>query len=91
MIETVTYPRYNPDGWHHFAIAWDGTVVVNYVDGVEIDRSPCTALQSRTPEFTVGGNDEGGTAPFEGLIDEFLIFDKALTVEEIRALGGWTP
>ena len=38
----------------------------------------------------MGGNNERGTAPFEGLIDELLIFDKALTVEELRELGGWS-
>jgi RNA polymerase sigma factor (sigma-70 family) len=81
--------------WHHLAITYDGSVEIVYVDGVRQQR--IAHWQGRVPansfDLTIGmnlvdpnpGYNEVG-ASFDGLIDEPMIFNRALSPKEISFL-----
>ncbi len=77
--------------WHHIALVRDGTTAIIYVDG-----SPVAS--ATTPQPSLLRNDTpmragmsactfvDGTLPFEGDLDELLIYDHALHRGQIQAL-----
>lgn len=85
--------------WHHVIACWDacrGTSV--YLDGqlrafgssgdggkkfIPITWDPVTY-----PAFIVGAENAGGSGSWQGVIDEFKIFSRPLTIEEARAEYG---
>jgi beta-glucanase (GH16 family) len=74
-------------GWHQAAIAWDSTALTFYIDGVaKATVASPTALPSdmdvTTPTWI--GRDESGTLYVE--VDDFRIYDRALSQERITAL-----
>ena len=73
--------------WRHFAGVYDGNELKAYMNG-ELDS--VTALVSAanitTNELWIGGNSEYADRLYEGNIDEVLIYDIALTDEEIMAI-----
>lgn len=82
--------------WHHFAYRRDGTNLITLVDGCIHDMAQMTTvvnLQNTAP-FRLGrspctGFD--GTQPFTGQIDEVQLYDRALTIGEIKQLAGLEP
>lgn len=96
----LTSPLSDSD-WHHVAIVLDapdttdGTFVA-YLDGFEIGSDSAGALNSHTGDIGIGAmNDatryhdgsESGTGDwFEGLVDEFHLWNRALTSTEIGQL-----
>lgn len=71
-----------PAQWHHYAVTYRNGAVIFYRDGVRIIMSTisvrtCPALNT----FVIGGTD----APFAGTIDEFRIWNKALSQVNIRS------
>ena len=88
--------------WHHVAGTYDGSFLRLYVDGFEIGTGNATSIPigyglPTTDDLFVGAY--GGTCnlPFNGLIDEVGVWDRALSAEEIAALSvgvgslGWLP
>jgi hypothetical protein len=69
--------------WVHFALVHDGTNTRMYVNGILTVEAPRVLNTSGSDIFRVGqyGSDE-----FDGLIDEFTLWDRALSVEDIRAI-----
>jgi hypothetical protein len=72
--------------WTHFAFTYDGTMLWSYCNG------PDTASNRNKPGYhmpTVGSKLQLGIIHmpdplfFDGLIDEFMIFDRALSKDEI--------
>ncbi len=76
---------------HHlvFVIDRSSDVVKLYMDGtkdaVEIDISSLPTDSSNTGNLSFGARSEG-TRPYEGMIDEPRIYDKALNQEEVSYL-----
>ena len=78
--------------WHHLAATFDGVEMRLYVDGQSVGK-PHRA--KKPPEHTaydlaIGENrsepvEEVGPA-FNGMMDDVMIFNRALSAEEIRAL-----
>jgi len=85
--------RVDDGNWHHLAGTFDGAAMSFYVDGVlqarrlhfpdriEANAFDLTIAGNRS---TAGGNEVG--ASLDGLIDEVMIFNRALSAAEIRAL-----
>jgi hypothetical protein len=73
--------------WHHAAITRSGNTYKMYVDGILTNALSNGGVRNFTGlKFRIGGKAVGGNLPFtlwEGKIDEFRIWDRALTLAEI--------
>ena len=74
--------------WSHLAAVWDGSNTYVYVNGSLVGTQPTTGLLSTSTEpLRIGGStilpgDGGGF--FQGRIDEVRIYNRALSVNNIR-------
>jgi hypothetical protein len=76
--------------WHHLAIAADGTDVRIYLDGSKIStktqaNSVATALGT-SKKFVLGGNTNE-TNLWDGYIQDFRLYDSALSTREIYEIS----
>jgi len=75
--------------WHHIAMTYDGTHMKTYInnkmDGVATAKSGKMAL-TKSPVF-IGYGRPGFDRYFKGMIDEVMIFQKALSEDEVSALN----
>jgi len=69
--------------WHHYAVTYDGSNIVLYIDGNECSRVECTGKIKRdaTRQIVIGRNP--WNVSIEGLMDEIRIYDRALSKDEI--------
>lgn len=77
--------------WHHLVATLDGsTRAVNlYVDGVCGASGTLTCLDvTGPPTFSIGGG-YGGSA--DGLLDDFRVYNRALSAEEVEELYEYVP
>jgi hypothetical protein len=83
--------------WHHAVGVWDGRTSYFYIDGVLQDcrKAPGPLPYAHRASFRIG-HQENNNAPhardefyyFRGLIDEVMVFDRALSAEEVGGLYG---
>ncbi|MFH1882647.1 MAG: LamG domain-containing protein [Planctomycetota bacterium] len=79
------------DVWTHAAAVWDGATMRLYKNGVEVGSIAKGGTLSTNPDAKVSiGNQpaETGDRPWDGLIDDVRIYDRALSVDEIAELAG---
>jgi len=80
--------------WYHMAMTRvDGTGACKvYVNGSQVGSTfNATGSDASTPYMKIGGNSTAGDS-VEGLIDDFAIFDRALSADEIASIyNGETP
>ena len=82
----ITAPVSNSTDWHHLAMTFDGTDQKLYVDGVlETTTSPGGTIGTNSNSFHIGRSYIGY---FDGIIDEVVIFDRALPADEIMQIYG---
>lgn len=79
------------DTWYHLAITYDsGTDELKlYIDSVEIDSTTETTTYTGQTEFSLGDTPSDVSSNYSslrGVIDEFAIFDYALTPSEITEI-----
>ena len=75
------------DEWHHYAFVKDGDNKRIYIDGVLFHEGVNTGVLSQDfTRFTVGGADN--TQPPDAIIDDFAIFNGAITEAELKVLAG---
>jgi hypothetical protein len=67
--------------WYHVAATWDGSTITLYLNGVKESSSPRTGTVSPTTNVVSIGTNVAGT-----YIDEAMIFKRALSSDEIKAL-----
>lgn len=90
----ISIPNMSDDQWHHYVWTRSGTQNCLYRDGVS---QGCRTLSSATINIATGGliigqeQDSLGAGfalnqDWEGLIDELIVFDGALTVPEIQSI-----
>ncbi|GAB3171622.1 hypothetical protein GCM10027059_40140 [Myceligenerans halotolerans] len=78
-----------PDGWHHVAVTLSGSTGTLYLDGevvgsnTEMTLSPADLGQ--TPQNWIG-RSQWPDPLLDGAVDDFNVFDRALTAEEIGSL-----
>ncbi len=81
--------------WHHVAFAYDGTQAASldrakvYIDGVARTMSSCggtisTSLQNSSDYLSIG-DFHGLNRQFNGVLDEVKLFNRTLTLNEIKA------
>src|SRR5207302_9789119 len=90
----------NDGKWHHFALTRDtGTTIELCIDGVSQGKAAgADAGGAITTNLRALGSErfwvqKGAPAPpqFLGAVDEFCVFDRALSGKEIRKLAGRRP
>lgn len=77
--------EYFEGDWHHVAYTFDGSQVVNYVNG-EFDRSfnISGTMETVTDPLGIGVNSPYNDSYFNGKIDEIMIFNRALNSAQIQ-------
>jgi hypothetical protein len=79
--------------WVHLAMTFDGTTVLIYRNGNEVCRldRAVTFAADTTPIFVGASNDVATETPsnfFQGLIDEALVYSRALSAAEVLSLAN---
>ncbi|MHC4628479.1 MAG: LamG domain-containing protein, partial [Planctomycetota bacterium] len=79
--------------WHHIAATYDGTVFKCYIDGELADEwGYVGTIPQNDMSVMIGRRSTGGNL-FNGMIDEVMIFNRALGADEIpgimTGLGGF--
>ncbi|MCP4257410.1 MAG: hypothetical protein GY774_07755 [Planctomycetes bacterium] len=75
------------DEWAHIACSHDGETLKCFLNGVETDSTPMGAITSSPTPVLIGS--DGWRSDWIGAIDEVAIYDRALSVAEIRYLAGF--
>jgi len=77
------------DEWHHVTGTFDGANINVYLDGVLDGSAPTTEpIGISTTNLFIGENSESPGRSWDGLIDEVMIFDRALSADKILELAG---
>ncbi len=72
--------------FHHYAVTWDGELVIFYIDGEKISEHPLAGGPTAQTAYPVHiGNCSDGR-PFQGVLDEAGIFSVALSQDDIKAI-----
>ncbi|MCU0913458.1 MAG: discoidin domain-containing protein [Planctomycetes bacterium] len=91
--QIVNSPRVLPLGWHHVAVAIDSQAktITLYVDGERIASGATTVLPrdlGKTTQNWLGKSQYPADGYFVGSLDDFRIYNRALSVAEVRHLAG---
>jgi hypothetical protein len=91
--QQATAPATLPSGWHHVAVVIDSAAMslTLYLDGEVVDTSATTLLPrdlGTTNQNWLGRSQWTADAYFTGSLDEFRIFNRALSAAEVRYLAG---
>jgi GH43 family beta-xylosidase len=77
-------------GWHHLAVTLSGNLGTLYLDGIQVGQNTAMTLRPSSLGNTANnwiGRSQYSTDPyFNGLVDEFRIYARALSASEILAL-----
>lgn len=82
--------------WHHVAFVYDSAATPNYrisIDGVQRtllrsdDRN--ATLNNSIRDVTIGIANNAGAGPFNGLIDDVRVYNRALSTAEISAIYNY--
>lgn len=85
-------PAFNT--WKHIVVTWDGTTQRFYENGIEIgSRVPSTAPNVSLTNLFVGATGVSffGGEPFNGVMDDFRIYNRAITASEVNELFVFQP
>lgn len=73
--------------WHHVALVRDGASVKVYLDGaLDLETTAPAGFPAGFDRLFFGGRSDNDSN-WEGRLDEVALFDRALTAEEVGALG----
>lgn len=70
------------NGWHHYAITYDGTALRSYRDASLIGTFTTSYTKAQT--IYIGGQSGGNQ--FNGEIDDFAVVSRQLSVDELTAI-----
>lgn len=79
--------RLSTGSWQMVTITRSGTNIKLYINGTECTYSTtgsCGTIANAATNFTIGAYDT--TSYYDGKADEFMIFDEALTTDDITSL-----
>ena len=85
---TLTFPAntFTSNQWHHLVITYDGTTAKGYVDnGTALTSSISGATFTTTTNFSIGKDLTTGSS-IPATIDEFAIWNTALTATQVQSI-----
>ncbi|HBG26965.1 MAG: hypothetical protein A2Y10_15290 [Planctomycetes bacterium GWF2_41_51] len=75
-------------GWHHVAAVYDGSSAKIYMDGdLEVELAGTNKLFINTDALYIGSRGNGW--PWQGAVDDFRLYNKSLSQQEIRTITGY--
>ncbi|MHC4537419.1 MAG: LamG-like jellyroll fold domain-containing protein, partial [Planctomycetota bacterium] len=75
--------------WHHFAGTYDGAEGRIYIDGVLDATTEATGqINIETENFWIGNNSQNVDRFFHGVMDEVMLYNRALSDLEVMYLAG---
>jgi hypothetical protein len=82
-----------PTGWHHTAVVINSTAMTAtvYMDGAVVSSSSVAVLPKDlgvTSQNWIGRSQFTADAFFNGLVDDFRIYNRVLSASEVRYLAG---
>jgi len=73
--------------WHNIMVSFDGATLSQYLDGVRVSTGPRPLAISHAPNaISIGNYSYGKGDPFQGMVDEVMVFNRALSGDEISDL-----
>jgi hypothetical protein len=74
------------NAWTHIATTYDGITQRFFVNGVEVGSRPQTGnIAVGNQQLRIGGNNAWGGEFFTGLIDEVRVYNRALSLDQVKA------
>lgn len=84
--ETVSGTTLNNGSFSHIVATYDGATLVMHVNWKHVGDAPSTsAITSVSRNLTLGAGRGGIYCYFRGALDEIAIYDKALSLAQVRA------
>jgi hypothetical protein len=87
--------NWDPTTWYHILVKWNSASSELWVDGVlDVVRVGGVTPEDTDNPFVIGASSRTGVlplAPFQGFIDEFRVYDRALESQEILKLATLDP
>ena len=77
---------WNNGEWYYIVGTYDGSNLRIYVNGVEDNSLPVSGSIDTSADNVHIGNQVNGLDPFNGTIDDVMIFDRSLSAAEIQGL-----
>lgn len=78
---------FKPDEWHHYALVYTGDRVISYMDNIEVFSQDFSApLEINSSPLFIGMDEPGQKEFFFGALDDLVIFNRALSVNELDSL-----
>jgi hypothetical protein len=79
--------------WYHFVVKYDGSNISIYVNGqLNVSAPAHGSIKTSTNNVYISRHNNGGDYYFDGTLDDFRIYNRALNDAEINYLyneGGW--
>ena len=94
--EQTTGASLTDDQWHHFAYVYDQSATGSatfYVDGVlEVTKTNSQAWAwNPIQQIELGKSHDSIWSGYTGFLDDFRIYDRALTASEVANIAGLSP
>lgn len=93
----VFYTPLTLNTWSHLACTYDGTTLTVYVNGVQVaSRAQTGSVPTSTGVLHLGGTTSSSGKNFIGTLDDFRLYNRALSQAEIQTdmntpVGGGSP
>jgi Concanavalin A-like lectin/glucanases superfamily len=71
--------------WTNYVATYNGSVAILYVNGVQVASASLTGTLTATNPIYIGKYASGGFN-FNGLIDDAMVYDRALSAAEVLAM-----
>ncbi|MDQ0064097.1 LamG-like jellyroll fold domain-containing protein [Paenibacillus harenae] len=79
-------------GWHHVAVTLNGSTGTLYVDGVQVGQNNAMTIKpsdlGATTQNWIGRSQYTSDPYLDGKVDDFRVYNHALSAGEIAALAG---
>jgi hypothetical protein len=88
-ISTTSTRTMTVNSWNHVAGTWDGSDLKVYLNGLLEDTTSSSGKlnKSQTNKIFLGRSEHASPEYFDGRLEQAILFDQALTEDEIRLLA----